>query len=425
MEILLKDVRIIDKNSNWGTAPTDVLINENGRITDIRKIAPSPNAKVYRFNGAYLSIGWMDFGIHICDPGHEEVEDLLATSEAAELGGFTSIVVLPNTQPTIQTKSEVFYIKNQTASFLTKFFPLAAVSKDTKGHDLNELLDLHHSGAIGFTDGQIPLQNSGLLKRALQYVKAFDGIVIDAPFDPSINPDGQIHEGYTSTSLGLRGIPDIAEKLIVQRNISMAKYTNSKIHLSNISCAASVELIKQAKENGIKVTASTPYLNLVFQDNNLASFDPNLKVLPPLRSQKDTDALKDGLCDGTIDFITSNHYPLEMDDKKVEFTFASFGAIGLQTAVLKSWEVLSKQLTLEDFIEKWTIAPRRALQLEIPSIEIGNPAEFTIFNLDQNWMLGAEHLRSKARNSPFLGKQINGKVLAVINGSQSRIFNNQ
>ena len=240
----------------------------------------------------------MDVGTQVGDPGFEHREDLRTASKAAAAGGFTAIVPHPNTMPTIHSKSEVNYLKNKTEGDLVDFFPIGAISRDCEGKDITEMYDMHESGAVAFSDGQKTLQNSGLMMRALQYVKAFDGLVMNHPSDKALSQEGQMHEGKVSTSLGMKGIPSIAEELMVQRDLYLAEYTESRLHLFNISSERSVELLKNAKAKGIDVTASVPVLNLIYDETAIAEFDVNYKVLPPLREKSDIKALKRGIKNG-------------------------------------------------------------------------------------------------------------------------------
>ena len=422
MSFLLKRVQVIPTPNHPDSNQVDILIDETGIIQKIDNQIESNQDSVFDFEGAYLSIGWVDVGTNICDPGYEEREPLELTAEAAAAGGFTTIVPNPNTNPVIHSKSEVLYIKNRTSHFPTQFLPLGAISKNCDGIDLTEILDMHHAGAIAFSDGQSALQDNGLMKRALQYVKSIDGLILNWPHDQTIQSNAQIHEGPFSTTLGMKGIPYLAEKLMVQRDLALAQYTKSRIHLANISTKEGIDLIRTAKQEGVQVSASTPYLNLLFIDEDINNFDTSLKVLPPLRGPQDRVALIEGLKDGTIDFITTNHTPQESDHKKVEFSFAAFGATGLQTAFFKGWNLLKDHISMEKYVALWTIHPRKVLGLPVPKIAVGELAEFTVFAPDKNWEVNTGTLFSPSKNNPFFGETISGKVLAVIRGRQSKIL---
>ncbi|MFN7115611.1 MAG: dihydroorotase, partial [Saprospiraceae bacterium] len=285
-----------------------------------------------------------------------------------------------------------------------------------------EILDMYAAGAIAFSDGKKSIQHSGLILRALQYVQAFDGVIINHPSDKAIAADGQMHEGFVSTSLGLKGIPSLAEALMLERDLHLLEYTGSRLHVANVSTAGAVELIREAKAKGLRVTASVPVLNLLFTDEAVAEFDVNYKVLPPLRQAPDRDALIQGLLDGTIDCITSNHTPIDEEGKNLEFPYASFGVIGLETAFAAAWTALKGKIKLEQLIEKLAFTPRKIFNLNTPTVEVGQVANLTIFNPEHTWTFSSQDIRSKSNNTPFVGYEFTGKVLAIIHHHQSAIF---
>src|SRR5690606_34206657 len=272
-----------------------------------------------------------------------------------------------------------------------------AISIDCAGKDITEMYDMHHAGAVAFSDGQKTVQNSGLMMRALQYVKAFDGLVMNHPQDNGLATEGQMHEGLISTSLGLKGIPSISEELMVQRDLYLADYAGSRLHLFNISTGRSVELVRKAKAEGMEVTASVPVLNLVFDDTAIAEFNSNFKVLPPLREKSDIRALKRGLKTGTISLITSNHTPLDEEAKNLEFPYADFGIINLETTFALCNTFLSDTLKIEELVTILALNPRKLLRLPKPVIETGALANLTIFNTSQEWTFSKHHIRSKSK----------------------------
>ncbi len=417
--LLLKNVTIVAPFSDLNGQLADIYINKNGIIEKIGvNLAASKNATVFERVGTCVSIGWMDIGVQTGDPGYEHREDLASTARAAMAGGFTSVAPFPNTQPVAHSKSEILYIKNKTHSYLVDFQPIGALSLDCKGKDIAEMLDMHHAGAIAFSDGQKPVQDGGLILRGLQYAKIFGGLVFNFPFDKTVSPHGQMHEGLTSTSLGLPGIPSLAEELMVQRDLQLLEYAQSRLHFHNISTARSVEWIRQAKKQGLKVSASVAAMNLCFNDESLMGFDTNLKVLPPLRGKSDIDALIKGLKDGTIDFITSNHTPIDTEGKDLEFPYAEPGAISLETAFSLTHTYLHKKLTIDQLIELWAIKPRTALGLDIPKIEEGNKANLTLFNPIEEWTFTETDIYSKSNNSPVKGHRLRGRVQGVVNKGQ-------
>ena len=424
MKSLLKKVRIIAPESSYDGESMDILINEEGTIAEIGPVINTAADRTLAFDNAHLAAGLTDVGVQACDPGFEHQEDLSSAAAAAAAGGFTAMAVWPNTHPAIQTKSEVLYIRNQK-DLLPDIYPIGALSTDCRGEEITEMMEMHDAGAVAFSDGLAPVQNGGLLMRALQYVRTFDGLIINQGLDQSISGNGQIHEGEISTMLGMRGIPSLAEEMMIQRDIQLTRYTNSRLHISNVSTAESVALIRRAKRDGIKVTASVAVLNLLWDHSQLLDFNTNLKTLPPLRRQEDINALKQGLKDGTIDFLSSNHVPLEKEEKEVEFPYAGFGALGLQTAFGASLKALRDTLSLSEIMERWTVIPRRILGLPQPKIQEGTPANLTLFDPDRDWVLEHSDILSRSHNSPFIGSALPGKILAVFNGNQSMVYSGQ
>jgi dihydroorotase len=416
--IVLRQVRIVTADAT--SAPQDILI-ENGRIAAIGlTLAVPTGTQEMHWPNAHVSIGWFDLGTQVCDPGHEHREDLHTAAAAAAAGGFTAIACQPNTLPALHAKSEVLYIKNKAAQgrLGVEIHPIGAISMDCKGKDLAELYDMHNAGAVAFSDGPHAIQDAGLILRALQYASAFGGLVINQPMHNTIAAGGQIHEGLVSTELGLKGIPALAEELMVQRDLSLLEYvTGGRLHVSGVSTAKSVELIRAAKQAGLPVTASVAIANLCYTDQVLAmtdtqaGFDSNWKVLPPLRAESDRQALLAGLLDGTIDCICSNHVPCDEEAKNLEFTYADFGMIALESCFAMARTSLHKELTINQLIEKMAIAPRRILRLPMPAIEEGQPANLTVFDPDIDYVFERSMIRSRSQNSPLIGQTLKGRVL--------------
>jgi len=415
MQSLIQNAILIDPVSPHHGEKVNLLI-ERGKIKAISKTSLFCEGQTFDAAGAYVSPGWLDIGAQVGDPGFEHREDLKTIEKAAMAGGYTAIACLPNTSPAIHSKSEVLYLKNSSKDSLVEFYPIGAVSENCAGKDITEMYDMRAAGAVAFSDGNKPIQDSGLMMRALQYVQPFGGVVINQPLDKNVAQSGQLHEGTVSTSLGLRGIPSMAEELIVQRDIYLSEYTDSNLHLLNISTAESVRLTRLAKKKGLKVTASVAALNLAFNDSVLSDFDSNFKVLPPLRSANDQKALIAGLKDGTIDCITSNHTPLEDEVKNLEFYFAKFGAIGLQTTFSLACSALLKKMSISQLIDKLVFGPRRVLGLPSTAIAEGRPADLTIFDPLKKWTFNRQDILSKSKNSPLIGQQLQGQVLAVVRG---------
>ncbi|MCB9301610.1 MAG: dihydroorotase [Lewinellaceae bacterium] len=420
MDLLIKNAKIINPGGPHHGVQRDLFIRE-GKIEAIETEILVKDVPVLEGSQLQVSIGWMDIGVQTGDPGLEQREDLSTVGAAAAAGGFTAISCQPNTDPAIHSKSEVLYVQNNTQRQLVAFYPIGAITRNCAGKDLTEMIDMHASGAVAFSDGKKPVQDGGLMMRALQYVQAFNGLAINQPLDRHIANEGQMHEGLTSTSLGMKGIPAIAEEIMVQRDLHLLAYTGSRLHLANLSTAGAVERVRQAKAQGLNVTASVAVMNLAFDDTALDGYDVNFKVMPPLRSRADVDALKEGLLDGTIDVISANHVPLEEELKKVEFPYAQFGAIGLETmyAVCKTY--LGDWLSDELFVEKVAINPRKLFGVPVPVLEKGQYADLAVFSPTQQWAYRQELAYSRSHNSPFFGRTFTGKPVAVINRDQSFI----
>lgn len=416
MDILLKNVNIVDSRYEAEKERQDILIR-NGRIEAIGAGLKAKGIAAKDFNGACVSIGWLDVGVQTGDPGYEYREDLQSVGRAAAAGGFTGIACQPNNNPCTDNKGAVLYLTRHTSADLVDFFPIGALTAQCQGKEITEMIDMQRAGAIAFSDGKRPVQHAGILLRALQYVKTFDGVVINQPLDDTLAHGGQMHEGLTSTSLGMKGIPALAETLMVQRDIYLTAYADSKLHIAGVSTAEAVDLIRSAKARGLKVTASVAALNLAFTDEALQSFDSNLKVLPPLRLASDQEALKTGLQDGTLDLIFSNHIPLEEEAKKLEFPYASFGVLGLQT----TYSVANNYsgLDTETLVERFAYRSREILGLEVPKLAKGELANITIFDPEASWNLEEHAILSKSKNTPFLGHSLKGKVIGVINNGQT------
>jgi dihydroorotase len=421
MDLLIKKATIIDPESDYHRQEVDVQIRK-GNIAHIAKNIEAGDTAVFKVPDLHLLPGLIDVGTVVGDPGFEHREDMHSASKAAAAGGFTALACYPNTHPVVDSKSGVRYIKNHEEGLSVDFYPIGAVSEKCEGKDITEMIDMYRAGAVAFSDGQHPIQHNGMMMRALQYVKSFDGVILNHPHDISIAGEGQLNEGRISTMIGMKGIPNMAEELMVQRDIYLAEYADSRVHIANISTKGAVDMIRKAKMEGLKVTASVPALNLKFTDEELLNFDANLKVLPPLRTEEDRQALLEGIKDHTIDFLTSNHVPLEEEAKKLEFAFAEFGAAGLETAFLLSWDMLKEILSLDDMVRLWSRAARKMLGIDAPVIQPGALANITLFQPSTPWHLGGQQLHSKSCNSPFTNEVLPGTILGIVNGHQSEFF---
>ncbi len=410
MDFLFKNATLIDPGGEHHQKTLDVLVKD-GIITEIKKnIKAGKGVRVLK--NLHLAPGLVDVGTQVCDPGYEQREDLESVTAAAAAGGFTQLLAQPNTSPYIQSKSEIRYLQSNTADLPVDVRAIGALSVDTKGENITEMSDMHAAGAVAFSDGKKSVQSSGLMLRALQYVKAFDGIVLNAPHDREIAGKGQMHEGYVSTTLGLKGIPALAEEAMVRRDLALAEYTDSRLHISNISTRGAVKAVKEAKKKGLKVTASVAVMNLVFTDADAATFDSNYKVLPPLREKSDRKALIKGLKNGTIDFISSNHTPWEAEHKMLEFSYADFGVISLQTAFSLCLTHLP-EFSLEELLRYWSQRPREIFHLSPAHIRVNHSAEITAFSPSKKFTFEAKDIQSKSKNSPLIGKTLQGEIHGI------------
>jgi dihydroorotase len=412
MNLLIKSATIIDPNSPFNQQVADILI-KNGTITEI---ASSINAEAEIFDaaGKQLSPGFFDLNCNIGELGLETKEDLQTGTKAAAAGGFTGIALMPNTQPPVHSKAEVEYLFNRAKNNLVDVYPLGALSHKREGKDLAEMYDMYLSGARAFTDGNRPVQDAGLMERALLYTKGFEALVFSYPEDTAIAGKAKVNEGEMSTLLGMKGIPSLAEELMIARDLYLAEYTGSKIHFSTISTARSVELIRDARKKGLQVTCDVAAHHLVLTDDALAGFDSLYKVKPPLRTRNDVNALIKGLKDNTIDAIVSQHTPHEIEFKDVEFEVAEYGIIGFQTAFSLA---LKAGLSVDVIIQKLAINPRIILNVEVPVIAAGQKANLVVFDQDAEWSYTRENNRSKSYNSPYIGQNLKGQVLLTCNNN--------
>ena len=418
MQLLIKNATIVHPASGMDGQTADILI-QDGMIAAIGdKLEANTTTPVFLAEGACVSPGWLDIGTLTGDPGYEHREDFRSVEKAAAAGGYTGLACFPNTLPAVDSKAEVQYVRNNSKGSIVGFYPIGAVSTACGGKDITEMYDMHAAGAAAFSDGKKPVQDSGLMMRALLYVQPFGGVIINQPLDKTAAPGGQMHEGVMSTSLGLRGIPALAEELMVQRDIYLAEYTGSRLHVHNVSTAGAVQLIRDAKKRGVMVTASVAAMNIACDDHVLHDFDSNFKVMPPVREEADFEALRNGLADGTLDCITSNHTPLDEEAKNLEFTFAEFGAIGLETTFGLCRMHLHPLMDIGQLVQKLAIAPREILRLPVPAIAPGEPADLTIFHPDKEWTFTKNDIFSKSKNTPFLGWRLKGKVLGVVNNGR-------
>lgn len=421
MQFLIKKAKVYSKGSIYDGKQVDLLI-KNGVIEKIGKNLKSSDAKIISSKSLCVSPGWVDIGTHTGEPGFEHRDDLRSISAAASVGGYTSISCFPNTNPTAHSMSEIHYIKSASQNLITDFYPIGAATKNTEGKELTEMHDMHKAGAIAFSDGMHSIQDSGMMKRSLLYAKSTGTPIINMPFDQGIAGSGQLNEGAVSTSLGLKGIPNVAEDNMLHRDLSLLEYTDSKMIVHLLSSGNSVAKIKEKKKLGLRLHTTVSSLNLFFTDEQLANFDSNLKVIPPIRTQNDRAVLIKGLKDGTIDIIVSNHRALEAEKKSLEFYNADFGAINLETCFASARTALLKTLSVQKLVEKFYLHSREALSIEGYTIQADIEANLTLFDPEEMWTFKSKESKSKSINSPFNGVELKGKVKAVFNNKKHRIF---
>jgi len=418
MNILIKDATIISPESTLNNKVMDILI-EGGVIVEIKKtISPKGNVKVIEEKGLHVSAGWMDMQVVSCDPGFEHKENIDTMIKCAASGGFTAVCVHNYNQPALHNKSQIEYLINKTRNKIVDVLPFGTVTVDGKGKDMAEMYDMKMSGAMAFSDYKHPIKDAGMVMRALQYAANIDALIITHCNDESISMGGQMNEGETATTLGLKGMPALAEELMVERNLSILEYTEGKLHIPTISSKGSVDLIKKAKANGINVTCGVAAVNLFLDDSVLKEFDTNYKLDPPLRTKKDVQALRNAVESGVIDVIVSDHLPQDVESKELEFDHADMGMINLQTAFHCALEGL-KDKKIESIVRALTINPRNILGVEQVEVSEGQEANLTLFLLNTETTLTERSNLSRSRNSPFIGQSLKGKVVGVLNRSKS------
>ena len=416
MKIIIRQAAIIDPSSPHHGQIHDIFI-ENGIIREIGSGISADADHEIRIPGLHVSPGWVDVFANFADPGYEFKETLESGVRAAAAGGFTDVFIIPNTRPVLHEKSHIEYIVQKSKSQAVRVHPIGAVTRGAEGKELAEMYDMKMSGAAAFGDGIQCIQSSGLLLKALQYVKSIDAAIIQVPDDKTINPQGLMNEGVVSTRLGLPGKPAMAEELIVARDIKLARYAESKIHFTGVGSAKSLEYVKRGKEGGVSVSCSvTPY-HLFFCDEDLQEYDTNLKVNPPIRTRQDREALKRAVQEGTVDCFATHHLPHEYDSKVLEFEYAKFGMIGLETAYAVINTVL-EPLTQDHLVQMLALNPRKLFNLGTEIISVDAPACLSLFCPGEKWKVELSDLRSKSKNSPFVGRELTGRVKGIINKGQ-------
>jgi dihydroorotase len=410
MKVLIKDATIYSPSSPFHGKIKNIFI-DNGVISTINDEACEADETI-DIKGLHVSLGWMDCFANFCDPGQEFKETLESGANAAAAGGFTEVMLIPNTQPAVYNKSQVEYLVQKSKSLPVTVHPIGAITKNAEGKELSEMFDMFNNGAIAFSDGTKPVQSSGILQKALEYILAINGTIIQLPDDKSIGTHGLINEGKISTRLGLQGKPALSEELMVARDIELARYTNSRIHFTGISTQKSLQLIAEAKKEKLRVSCSVSPYHLFFCDEDLHDYDTNLKVNPPLRTKEDRDALREGIKNGAVDFIASHHQPQDWDHKVCEFQHAEFGMETLES-VFGAAGICG--VSIETFIQMQTENIRTLFNQPVPVIEEGAKANLTFFIPDKEYIFEEKDIFSKSRNNAFIGRKLKGKVIGIIN----------
>ena len=414
MNILIKQATIVDSNNSHNGKVVDILI-EKGVIKQIKKsITSEKGIKIIEGDNLHVSAGWLDMQVNFCDPGNEHKETLERGLKAAVKGGFTGVAVMSGTNPPLHNKAQIDYVVNKAKSNPVDVYPVGTLSYNQEGKDLSEMYDMQLSGAVAFSDYKKPIKDAGLILRALQYSNNINSFIITHCDDKTISHGGLMNEGVTSTRLGLKGMPALAEEIMLQRNIQILEYTGGKMHIPTISTIGSVELIKKAKAKKLNITCGVAAYNLFLDETELEGFDTNFKVNPPLRTKEDVDALKKAVADGIIDVIVSDHNPQDIESKDLEFDLADNGMVGLESCFGVANAALSSKASLESVVDTLTKNPRAILGLKEVSVKEGEEANLTIFNPGKKFVFDKSHIVSSSKNSGFIGKELKGEVIGII-----------
>lgn len=418
MRILIKGGHIVDVKMNLDEK-MDILI-EGGKIIEIAEDIEHTSGDIVYAEGKYVLPGLVDAHCHLREPGYEYKEDIESGTRSAAVGGFTSIACMPNTNPVIDNQSIVKYIINRSKQEeMVNVYPIGAISKRLEGKELSEIGELKFAGAVALSDDGKPLESASLMKKAMEYSSMFDITIISHCEEPTLAEEGVMNEGYQSTILGLKGIPSASEEIMVAREIILSEYTKVPVHIAHVSTELSVDLIRNAKKRGVQVTCETCPHYFALTDEACSDFNTFAKVNPPLRTKKDVDAIIEGLKDGTIDIIATDHAPHHIDEKNVEFNVAAFGISGFETAFPLAITYLVKpgHLTLKELVEKMSVNPSKLLGLTKGALEIGSSADITIIDMDEEFIVDVKKFKSKGKNSPFDGFKLNGSVYyTIVNG---------
>ncbi len=414
--VLLKGGEIIDLSNGQRTKADIVIID--GLIDAITHIDENQfDGQIFNIAGNIVSPGLIDMHVHLREPGREDEETIESGCAAAMAGGFTAVCPMPNTSPPCDTQEVVRFLKKKSEEELVDIYPIAAATKRRAGEEITEMADLIRAGAVAFSDDGSPMYNTAVMRHALEYAGMYNAPIIDHCEDPYLSAGGHMNEGEMSTRLGIPGIPNMGEDIMIARNIELVRFTGGHVHIAHLSTRRGVELVRQAKNDGLKVTCEVTPHHLTLTDRELVDYNTNLKMNPPLRSAEDVEALREGLKDGTIDVIASDHAPHSIEEKVVEFDAAPFGIIGLETmlSVILTRLVQEGKQNLQDVLFKMAVAPRKILNLPVPQVKPGQAANLTIFDPGKEWTVEASKLRSLSRNTPYDGWKLKGVVFAVVN----------
>ena len=417
--LLLKGGRVIDPEEGIDDV-RDVVI-EQGKIVEVGRLTDEHfEGEVLDCRGKIVTPGWLDMHVHLREPGSEGKETIASGSLAAANGGFTAVCCMPNTNPPIDSQEMIQYIKDRSKGSLVNVHPIACISKNREGKELSEILELVEQGAVAISDDGSPVMSAELMRRALEYSKMVNIPVIGHEEEISMTSGGDMHEGFVSTSLGLHGMPSVAEEIMISRDIMLAEYTGGRFHVAHLSTGKGVELVREAKARGIQVTAEATPHHFTLNEEAVLGYNTNTKMNPPLRSEEDRLSIIEGLKDGTIDAIATDHAPHSYEEKVMEYIYAPFGVVGLETALgLAVTELVQKNhFEWVQLVRLFAVNPYRILNLPVPLIRRGMAANLTLFDPEAKWTVRAEKFLSKSSNSPFLGWELIGKPVAVINNNQ-------
>lgn len=403
---LIKNITVLDPSSKFHGKKVSILIQDRNFIIAEKHQTVPDGVQELDYTGMYAAPGFCDLYVNINDPGFEYREDIASVAKSALSGGFTTICATADNHPITQTKAQVEYIINNAEDTAVTILPIGAVTENFDGKTPTEMQDMHYAGAIAFSDAPHNIKDSGVLLRALQYVQSFNGLIITLPFDKTLVGDGQVNESEVSVRMGMKGITNLSEYATVQRDIEVLRYTGGNLHLAGISTKESVELVRKAKVDGLKVTASVFVHHIISDESAVKSFDSNYKVFPPLRTLSDQASLIEGLKDGTIDCISTQHTPLNIDEKNVEFEIAEFGMIGLETAFGLLNKKLENIISKERLVELLAVNPTKIIQKE-------NNNTWNFLDFEQEWTFTQNDIQSKSKNTPYIGETLKGKVKAV------------